>query len=493
MSQPPPPSRVRERIQIELSHPLPENPPEIAIASGVDVDALTAPDRESNREPMFITLYLGEVGQTSRNNRRYVGRTAVDAIYQAISEQRIGGNKGHTPSGQEGTYFDVPVLHWVGAIVQDGVVWGKAYVPGESERQREMRNYYQIQRATRSPVGTSLEGYGREEWNDDLALWDITDLTVHRIDAVEALLTGIPDAGKRPPHITSEMVNPGSLDVGDFVSWEEQGELNRGQVNTIWTDAEVDVPYSDATTLQATPDNPVARMDVYRANYETGNWVRTNQQIVRYFSQLVRLERLPEINQMTARQRELTDMTDTINLTEAQLQERIEAALQERTADLQQQLRDQRQQHAQALTEMQAERDDAQDMLRNANVTLTRLGNLLVLDADDSDSDVVQVLRDHLDEMQTLQAENARLLEHAIRAEVAAHVQLETMRPLVTRLVRAEKPATQAAVEEAVASVLTADDMKAALTATLQQETGPNVDSPWGDADDSETAGAVTY
>ena len=405
MSQPPPPSRVRERIQIELSHPLPENPPEIAIASGVDVDALTAPDREGNREPMFITQYLGEVGQTSRNNRRYVGRTAVDAIYQAISEQRIGGNKGHTPSGQEGTYFDVPVLHWVGAIVQDGVVGGKAYVPGESERQREMRNYYRIQAATGSPVGTSLEGYGREEWNDDLALWDITELTVHRIDAVEALLTGIPDADKRPPHLTSESHQP--------------------------------------------DDN----------------------------------------------REEVPDMGDTepINLTEAQLEERIEAALQERTADLQQQLRDQRQQHAQALTEMQAERDDAQDMLRNANVTLTRLGNLLELDADDSDSDVVQVLRDHLDEMQTLQAENARLLEHAIRAEVAAHVQLETMRPLVTRLVRAEKPATQAAVEEAVAAVLTADDMKTALTATLQQETGPNVESPWGDADDSETAGAVTY
>lgn len=305
----------QKKIVVEIQHQFAGDYPEdIPFANGVDIDALTKPDVDEGRKPYFVTLPLGEVGQVSHNNRRYVEDVAIKAIEYAISKNKIGGNLGHTPAFERGTHFAIPVLHWVGAMIREGVVWGKAYVPGDSERMREVRNYLSRQKATRSRVGTSLEGEGIQQWNEELETWDILELEVERIDMVGADGVGIDIAGSMSPHITkesrdnmTEAVAPGELAVGDLVEWESHGNLMRGKVNTIWDSGEVDIPYSDAPPLVATAENPIARMDVYEPSYDDGEWQATSYQVVRQFEQITKIDALPTVE---ARQREMLDADD---------------------------------------------------------------------------------------------------------------------------------------------------------------------------------------
>ncbi|MEO1166102.1 MAG: hypothetical protein AAFV98_20125, partial [Chloroflexota bacterium] len=106
------------RIIVEQMHRMPGKTPDVPLAEGVDIEKLTQPDIEAGREPFFITLPLGKRDQQSNNGRHYIGDVAINAIYKAIMTDKIGGNQGHTPESERGTHFSVPVLHWVGALIQ---------------------------------------------------------------------------------------------------------------------------------------------------------------------------------------------------------------------------------------------------------------------------------------------------------------------------------------------------------------------------------------
>src|SRR5688572_9900499 len=102
--------RVKESIIVEATHQFTGQTPDVPVSPKVNIEKLTKSDVKAGYEPFYVTLPLGEVGQVSQNRRRYVGDVAVRAIFNAIMEQRIGGNKGHTPNMERDTFFDVPVL-----------------------------------------------------------------------------------------------------------------------------------------------------------------------------------------------------------------------------------------------------------------------------------------------------------------------------------------------------------------------------------------------
>lgn len=175
--------------------------PSVPFADGIDKEALI----DGDNDPMFVTLPIGRVNARSHNGRIY-NQKAVEAIVKAINEQRNGGNKGHLRSEDRSTRFDLPVLQWVGAILDDnGKAYGKAYIPRYASSVRE---YIKNVKAVRGRIATSI--YGSADMNGDV----VENLEIESIDLVDPTRAGVPDA-VAIPILTSEMTTTGENTMSD--------------------------------------------------------------------------------------------------------------------------------------------------------------------------------------------------------------------------------------------------------------------------------------
>lgn len=471
----------KQLIEVLLLHKFEGAYPDVPISSDIDYEGLVQPDIEASEKPFFITLLLGYHNQVSRNLRRYVNDTAPKAIRDAIQTRRITGQLGHTAEDHQAWEFKIPCLHWVGALIDDsGQVWGKAYVPRTA---MELREYYRIQARTNATVGTSLSGMGYQEWNDELEMWDILELEVHRIDAVSPEGVGILKAGSMPPKITTETKQdiqeaaPDDIAVGDFVTWERDGSLVRGQVNTLWTEGEVEVPYSDdAPKLIATVENPIARMDVFEPNWEGEGWRRTSWQVVQYVSNLSKIESLPEshtednpLSEGQADNSELPDVLDSEDKPSMATKPNEILDVDIRIVELEEQ-------HKEAVRKLMKEISEKNAALRNYETMRKMLG----MDGE-TPTDPVLALQGLVTKSQTLEAENFDLLEAAIEQAVAKSVKVEILRPVIVENIKMMKPARKVDVAQALGVVLEKPEIKQMLKYTVQQEMGPNVTTPTSD------------
>jgi len=168
--------------------------PEVPLAPDINLETLT----EGDTAPFFVTLPVGRVGAQSRNNRRYP-REAVEAIQNAILNDKVGGILGHMRDEDLPYRFDLPVMHWVGATMEGDTLYGKAYIPPSQEKLRE---YLRIQ--MRKGARTYLTTFGTAVVEDD---GTVRDLEIQTIDLAHASRVGVPMTAALPL-ITSETEKP---------------------------------------------------------------------------------------------------------------------------------------------------------------------------------------------------------------------------------------------------------------------------------------------
>lgn len=84
---------------------------------------------------------------------------------------------------------------------------------------------------------------------------------------------------------------PGSLQVGDYVSWNSSGGRARGEIKEIVEDGRINVPNS-SVTVNGTPADPAALIQVYEQY--NGGWRDTDVYVGHKFSTLTQIDPLPE-------------------------------------------------------------------------------------------------------------------------------------------------------------------------------------------------------
>lgn len=182
--------------------------PNVPIAPDVDYSALVAGDPD----PVFVSLPIGKANSTSGNKRYY-----DEAWLQELERQTLAGRPiglfGHLSDAQRATEFPPEAVHWVGAIQENGVLWGKAYVvPGEA-RDR-LRRY----KAQGKSIATSIDATANGVWDESLQAYrmDAKTLKLAQIDIAPADRAGIA-ALARVPVLTTEMQQdePPATDAGE--------------------------------------------------------------------------------------------------------------------------------------------------------------------------------------------------------------------------------------------------------------------------------------
>lgn len=152
---------------------------------------------EGDDTPFFITLPVGEKGVQSRNDRTYPGEE-VQRIADTINQERIGGILGHLRDDQRAYEYQIPVIHWVGAMFEGNTLWAKGYIP---KTEPKLRESMRIAMKTRSRTGTSI--YGTAEIGEDGV---VHNLKVESIDIAHPDRVGVTMAAAVPA-VTSETVN----------------------------------------------------------------------------------------------------------------------------------------------------------------------------------------------------------------------------------------------------------------------------------------------
>lgn len=86
---------------------------------------------------------------------------------------------------------------------------------------------------------------------------------------------------------------------------------------------------------------------------------------------------------------------------------------------------------------------------------------------------LVRSVRTLREQAQTLQTENAALVELAMASELEEKVKVPSMRAIVADMVLAQKPATREQLTNAIDGVLARDSIKRALQAEMETQSGP--------------------
>lgn len=88
-----------------------------------------------------------------------------------------------------------------------------------------------------------------------------------------------------------ERAMPGTLKIGDYVSWNSSGGRARGEIKEIVEDGRINVPDS-SVTIVGTPADPAALIQVYEEY--NGGWRDTDVYVGHKFSTLTQIAPLPE-------------------------------------------------------------------------------------------------------------------------------------------------------------------------------------------------------
>ena len=157
--------------------------PTVPITEGVDYEALIAGDDE----PLFVTMPIGKAGSTSGNKRHYDEKFIQELEKQVLLKRPIG-LMGHLKDEDRKTEFPEEAVHWVGAIRENDLLWGKGYVPPGPVRDRVMRY-----KNTGKPLATSIDAKASGQWDADLGAMkmDGDSLDLHQIDFAPADRVGI--------------------------------------------------------------------------------------------------------------------------------------------------------------------------------------------------------------------------------------------------------------------------------------------------------------
>jgi len=251
--------------------------------------------------------------------------------------------------------------------------------------------------------------------------------------------------------------------------------LMRGQVNTVWTDGEVEVPYSDAPALEATAKNPIARMDVFEPHYDTGKWRRCDWQEIQYVRDLQKIESLPELaspeDTLTEGQEADEQVNNIENLTEDETPMATKPDSTKEIHDVDSRIVELKEQHQEQVRELNGQIGGLEANERTVNRLREMLGVA-------EEQDPVLALQALQSTLRSLQRENIELLETAIVQEVGKFVKVQWAQGVVEQYVRNKKPLSRAEVVTYTQEALDNPHIAVIVKNAVQQAMGPNVENP---------------
>lgn len=238
-------SLIREQIALEAVTEFRGNPPDVPLASHINLESLT----EGDDNPFFATLKIGKSDVMSGNNNYYDGQNVREIGRQVVG---LDANMGHVPESESDSSYPMPAGHWVGALMDaEGVLWGKMYIP---KTRPDVREFMRIKKAQNGKVSTSIFSFAKRNYDAKLGGYRLSEIAVETVDLAPLLRAGVRDLATVPA-ITREMQAEDGEAMGDNTFVDKYGIIAEMTVK--------DVPYiPEAVREQVIAVSPERRLVV---------------------------------------------------------------------------------------------------------------------------------------------------------------------------------------------------------------------------------------
>lgn len=188
---------------------------------------------DSDTDPLFMTLPIGEVNTQSKNGRVYDREfysELVRQVNEAPNNKPVTGIIGHPNPDAVSYEVNLPSIEWVGATLSDdGKVWGKAYVYPEDVK---LKNTVKRAKKRGAQIATSIWGNAVMDGNR------ATKPTIKRIDYADPEKAGV-SASVATPILTQEMNDTGDNPMPDNNNQDVISELRNDRNQAIQELADV--------------------------------------------------------------------------------------------------------------------------------------------------------------------------------------------------------------------------------------------------------------
>jgi hypothetical protein len=222
--------------------------PNVPITADIDLPALIASE---GGDPMFLTLPIAKINSKSANGRYYDEAFVLELMRQTIEKRPIG-LMGHMSVEERKTAFKPEAVHWIGAIREGDMIWGKGLVVGEAKAR--VARY----KASGKSLATSIDAQAIGDWDESLKAYRMraSSLDLGQIDLAPSDRAGVRDLA-RVPLITSEM---------DESTVEEDVTMERSEVIASLTIEDIQLLPAAvrAAILAGSPPIEVAQIDELR-------------------------------------------------------------------------------------------------------------------------------------------------------------------------------------------------------------------------------------
>lgn len=228
-------------------------------------------------------------------NRRELSIDTVKRMYSFFSRHEVDKKAEGFNQGEEG-YPSAGKIAWLLWGGDPGFSWSKKIrdrVEAMDERSYEDARPYTKEHAARIKDPDQYEGFRRmnNELGDGIHIIlglkggesEIQairfDKSKYSVDEAKAWLRDndysvikFEPAIEEKSMESVERAEPGSVKVGDFVSWDSSGGTARGRIERIVADGSIDVPNTDFT-ITGTEEDPAALIRIFRNGEETDTLV----------------------------------------------------------------------------------------------------------------------------------------------------------------------------------------------------------------------------
>lgn len=161
------------------------NYPNVPLADGVDLAALTAGDND----PLFITRPLAVLNAVSQHGIIY-DADLIQTLHDQVLSKRPAARQGHVSEEERDYLFPDDKALWIGALYENGTLYGKSYVLPNTH----FKTMVKARKAAGTELKTSMWGMGSyiDAGNGTIRCADLDLETIDFVPAERASLQALP-------------------------------------------------------------------------------------------------------------------------------------------------------------------------------------------------------------------------------------------------------------------------------------------------------------
>lgn len=163
---------------------------DVPLAAGINLEELTAGDKD----PLFVTI--DALSDTISGNKRRWTAAELHRVAEQVMSKKPDGYRGHLTVEERKSKAPDAVTIWIGAKVVNHQGKDRLFIKGYvMPKESKFKDYLRRAKTTGKNIAVSVYGQAMEKWNETIGAFDISNFNLESIDWARPGAEGVPNSG----------------------------------------------------------------------------------------------------------------------------------------------------------------------------------------------------------------------------------------------------------------------------------------------------------